>query len=199
LRITTTAELLKAVELGIVDKTEARGMLGLPVKRGRLARLQPRQSGRFVKGELVYPLNRFSATARQALIQAQDFAGAEGRVHAETGDMLLALVLQADGAGARALQSIGVGEEQVRSRLAHVEREEDFLEGTGPTGQLKAVVETAFGWVGYPDQVGTWQLALALASCEGKARDVLAQLGVQEQALRAMTGRFGAGDDLEPA
>jgi len=45
LRITTTTELLKAVELGIVDKTEARSLLGFGVKRGRLARVQPREGG----------------------------------------------------------------------------------------------------------------------------------------------------------
>jgi len=49
LRIRTTAELLKAVELGIIDRTEARGMLGMPIKRGRLAKLQPRRGGRFIK------------------------------------------------------------------------------------------------------------------------------------------------------
>ena len=53
LRITTTAELLKAVELGIVDKTEARSLLGFGVKRGRLARVQPRTGGKFARGEQV--------------------------------------------------------------------------------------------------------------------------------------------------
>src|SRR5438105_15936515 len=96
LRITSTAELLKAVELGIVDKTEARAMLGLPVKRGRLAKVQPRQGGRFVKDRgLVYPFNRFSSIAQQALVQAQGLAGGEGRGHVETGDVLLALSGQA--------------------------------------------------------------------------------------------------------
>jgi ATP-dependent Clp protease ATP-binding subunit ClpA len=113
--------------------------------------------------------------------------------------MLLALAQQAGGAAARALQGIGIDEEQVRSKLSHVEPKEDVLEGTGPTSQLKRVIETAFHRVGYPDQVGTWQLVLALASCEGTASDVLSQLGAHEKRLRAMTNQFGAEGDLEPA
>jgi len=195
LTIATTAELLKAVELGIIDRTEARGMLGMPIKRGRLAKLQPRRGGRFVKGDLVYPLNRFSPTAQRALVEAEGLATAEGRAHVETGDMLLALVRQAESAGARVLRSIGVGEEQVRSKLEDVGKEEDVLEGTGPTSQLKTVIETAFNEVGYPDQVGTWHLVLALASCEGRAHHALEQLGAQERVLRATTNQFGSGDD----
>jgi len=79
LMIGTTADLLKAVELGIIDRTEARGMLGMPTKRGRLAKLQPRRGGRFVRGDLVYPLNRLSPTAQRALVQAQGLATAEDR------------------------------------------------------------------------------------------------------------------------
>jgi len=195
LRIRTTAELLKAVELGIIDRTEARGMLGMPIKRGRLAKLQPRRGGRFVKGDLVYPLNRFSPTAQRALIQARGLATAEDRAHVETGDMLLALVQLAESAGARALRSIGVGEEQVRSKLQDVGKEEDVLEGTGPTSQLKTAIETAFQEVGYPDQVGTWHLVLALSSCEGRAHYALEQLGARERVLRARTDQFGADDN----
>jgi hypothetical protein len=196
LRIRTTAELLKAVELGIVDRTEARGLLGLPVKRGRLAKVQPRQGGRFARDDQVYPFNRFTAAAQQALVQAQGLATAEARGHVETGDMLLALVQQAECAAARALATIAVGEEQVRSKLGPLERGEDVLEGTGPTAQLKTVVETAFGRVAYPEEVGTWQLVLALASCEGRASDALSQLGASEAVLRGMTGRLDTGDDL---
>lgn len=195
LRITTTGELLKAVELGIVDKTEARAMLGLPVKRGRLAKVQPRQGGRFAKGGLVYPLNRFTSTAQQALVEAQRFASGKGRGHIETGDMLLALLRQADGAALRVLEDIGLRENEVSTKLAQVARKEDVLEeGIGPTAQLKAVVEAAFHGVGYPQQVGTWQLILAVASRDGRARDALAELGVTEEALLARAEHIGTDD-----
>jgi Clp amino terminal domain, pathogenicity island component len=195
LRITTTAELLKAVELGIVDKTEARGMLGFGVKRGRLARVQPREGGRFVKGDQVLPFNRFSGSARDSMLRAQDEAGEGG--HPDTAGLLLALAGQGDGAAAVALRGLGVGEEQVRSALAGLHRNEAPVEGIGPTAQLKDVIETAFHGVSYPAQVGTRQLVLALAAREGIARAALAALGVTEQALRAALDR--AGDDPEPA
>jgi Clp amino terminal domain, pathogenicity island component len=195
MRITTTAELLKAVELGIVDKTEARSLLGFGVKRGRLARLQPREGGRFTKGDQVLPMNRFSASARDAMIQAQELSKSSGRGHPDTADLLLAVVQQPDSAAARALRGVGVGEERVRSALAGLERSEAAVEGIGPSAELKTVVETAFHGVGYPDQVGTRQLVLALAACEGLASAALAQLGVTGEALRAELDRDGAGED----
>lgn len=89
----TVAEmtLLKAVELGIIDKTEARSLLGLPVKRGRMAKVQPRTGGRFAKGDSVLPFNRFAASAQEAMVTAQAAAAAAGRTTIETGDMLLAI------------------------------------------------------------------------------------------------------------
>jgi hypothetical protein len=189
LRITTTAELLKAVELGIVDKTEARALLGFGVKRGRLARVQPREGGRFVKDDQVLPFNRFSPGARDAMVRAQELSPA-GRP--DTADLLLAIAGGA-GSAAAALRVLGVGEEEVRSALTGLERNEAPLEGIGPTAQLKDVVETAFHGVSYPGQVGTRQLVLALAAREGIAMAALAGLGVTEQALRAELDR--AGDD----
>src|SRR5437763_16354812 len=111
LRITTTAELLKAVELGIVDRTEARGMLGVGGRRGRVAKLQPRRGGRFARGDVVYPFNRFSVNAQEAMKLAEDEAAAGGRPGADSGDMLVAVAHQGQGAGARALESLGVGED----------------------------------------------------------------------------------------
>jgi hypothetical protein len=199
LRITTTTELLKAVELGIVDKTEARSLLGFGVKRGRLARVQPREGGRFTKGDQVLPLNRFSASARDAMIQAQELSNSDGRSHPDTADLLLAVVRNAGSAAARALQGVGAGEERVRSALAGVERSESPVEGIGPSAELKTVIETAFHGVGYPGQVGTRQLVLALAGCDGLASAALAQVGVTVEALRAELDRAGAGEDPEPA
>ncbi|MDR0357963.1 MAG: hypothetical protein LBJ87_00655 [bacterium] len=196
LRITSTAELLKAVELGIVDRTEARGMLGLPVKRGRLARAQPREGGRFVKGELVYPLNRFSGPAQQAMLGAQELASADRRAHVDTGDLLLALVRQADGASQRALRHVGIDEDRLAEHLGRLERTEEVVEeGVGTTRPLKAAVEVAFHGVAYPDAVGTWDLLLALARGEGRAREALGQAGTGEAALRAAADQIGTTDE----
>lgn len=195
LRITTTAELLKAVELGIVDKTEARSLLGFGVKRGRLARVQPREGGRFTKGEQVLPFNRFTASARDAMLRAQELSKGGERGHPDTGDLLLAVLGQAGSAAAMALRAAGVGEEQVHSTLAGMERAETPLEGIGPTVQLKHVIEAAFGAVAYPGQVGTRQLVLALAAGEGVASAALARLGATEPALRIELDRAGADED----
>jgi hypothetical protein len=199
LRINTTAELLKAVELGIVDKTEARALLGFGVKRGRLARVQPREGGRFTKGEQVLPFNRFSAPARAAMLQAQELSKAGERDHPDTADLLLAVAGQAGSAAALALRGAGAGEEQLGATLAGVERDEAPVEGLGPTEPLKLVIETAFHGVDYPRQVGTRQLAMALVSCEGMASAALARLGVTEQALRVQLDRVAGDEDAEPA
>jgi len=190
LRITTTAELLKAVELGIVDKTEARSLLGFGVKRGRMAKLQPRVGGRFTKGgDQVLPFNRFSTSARDAMLQAQELSGERG--HPDTGDLLLALAGQAGSAAALALQAAGAGREQVSAALAGLARSEVPLAGLGPTAELKQAVEAAFHDVAYPAQVETRPLVLALAATEGVASAALAGLGVTPDALRAELGRLG--------
>lgn len=192
LRITTTEELLKAVELGIVDKTEARSLLGFGVKRGRMARLQPREGGRFTKaGEQVLPFNRFSEHARDAMVRAQEASQAGERGHPDTGDLLLAIAAQAESPAGLALRSAGAGEEQVRSALAGLERGETPLPGLGPTAQLKQAIEAAFYGAGYPGQVGTGQLVLALAATDGVAGAALANLGVTPQTLRAELDRTG--------
>jgi hypothetical protein len=199
LRITTTAELLKAVELGIVDRTEARSLLGFGVKRGRLARVQPRAGGRFVKDEQVLPFNRFSRAAGEAMLRAQELSKTDGRGHPDTADLLRALVGQPGSAAGLALQGIGVDDERVRTALAGLERNEAPVEGIGPSVQLKAVVETAFHGVGYPAQVGTRPLVLALAAGEGVASAALARLGVTVEALRTELERLAADENGEPA
>ncbi len=51
LMISSTAELFEAVRLGIVDKAEARRLLGFRPTRGRAASALPRGNrGRFTKG-----------------------------------------------------------------------------------------------------------------------------------------------------
>jgi hypothetical protein len=194
LRITTTDELLKAVELGIVDKTEARTLLGLPVKRGRLAKLQPREGGRFTRGDLVYPFDRFSADAREAMTRAQDLAGAAGRTNIETADMLLAIAGHRESEGAQALHSLGIDEAKLRPALDAAAHTETPMASAGPTLQLKHVVEAAFHGVGYPSDVGTRHLLLALAAGEGAASTVLAELGASEPALRAALDPISTGE-----
>jgi Clp amino terminal domain, pathogenicity island component len=188
LRLTTTDELLRAVELGIVDRTEARSLLGLGVKRGRFAKIQPRAAGRFSKSEQVLPFNRFSGPSKQAMLLAQEAAQADGRANIRTLDMLLALTLDRASVGGRALAALGVDEDKIRGAAQTARAPaETSVEGIGPTAELKQVVERAFKAVEYPGDIGTEHLLLALATGDGVASAVLGTLGLTEQAIRAAT------------
>jgi Clp amino terminal domain, pathogenicity island component len=185
LRLTTTEELLRAVELGIVDRTEARSLLGLGVKRGRFAKIQPRAAGRFSKSEQVLPFNRFSGPSKQAMVLAQEAAQTEGRANIQTLDMLLALAQDRASVGGRALAALGVDEDKIRAAAQTARATaETTVEGIGPTAELKQVVERAFKAVEYSGDIGTEHLLLALATGDGVAGSVLRDLGLTEQAIR---------------
>ena len=184
LRLTTTDELLRAVELGIVDKTEARSLLGLGVKRGRFAKVQPRAAGRFAKGDRVLPFNRFSGQAKEAMVMAQETAQAEGRTTITTLDMLLALTALGKSSG-RVLAGLEVDQVRIVGAAKSVSvAPETSIEGIGPTAELKQVIERAFRAVDYPEDIAAEHLLLAIAGGEGVAGAVLSALGVSEQAIR---------------
>jgi Clp amino terminal domain, pathogenicity island component len=185
LRLTTTDELLRAVELGIVDRTEARSLLGLGVKRGRFAKVQPRAAGKFSKSEQVLPFNRFSGQSKKAMVHAQEAAQADGRTNIRTLDMLLALTQDRASVGGRALAALGVDEDKIRAAAQTAQATaETTVEGIGPTAELKQVVESAFKAVEYPGDIGTEHLLLALAIGDGVAGSVLRDLGLTEQTIR---------------
>jgi len=186
LRLTTTDELLRAVELGIVDRTEARSLLGLGVKRGRFAKVQPRAAGKFSKSEQVLPFNRFSGQSKKAMVLAQEAAQADGRTNIRTLDMLLALTQDRASVGGRALAALGVDGDKIRAAAQTAQATaETTVEGIGPTAELKQVVEHAFKAVEYPGDIGTEHLLLALATGDGVAGSVLRDLGLTEQSIRA--------------
>ncbi|HEY8681174.1 MAG TPA: Clp protease N-terminal domain-containing protein [Candidatus Dormibacteraeota bacterium] len=186
LRLTTTDELLRAVELGIVDRTEARSLLGLGVKRGRFAKVQPRAAGKFSKSEQVLPFNRFSGQSKKAMVLAQEAAQADGRTNIRTLDMLLALTQDRASVGGRALAALGVDGDKIRAAAQTAQATaETTVEGIGPTAELKQVVEHAFKAVEYPGDIGTEHLLLALATGDGVAGSVLRDLGLTEPSIRA--------------
>jgi ATP-dependent Clp protease ATP-binding subunit ClpB len=185
--LTTTDELLRAVELGIVDKTEARSLLGLSIKRGRFAKVQPRAGGRFAKDDRVLPFNRFSGQAKEAMVGAQEAAQAEGRTTITTLDMLLALAFTGYfSSSGRVLAGLGVDAVKIQATATAVSAEpETSVEGIGPTAELKQLVERAFKAVEYPEDIGTEHLLLAMAGGQGIAGAVLSGLGLTEQVIRA--------------
>jgi len=186
LRLTTTDELLRSVELGIVDKTEARSMLGLGVKRGRFAKVQPRSAVRFAKGDRILPFNRFASQAKEAMVMAQETARADQRTTINTLDMLLALTAMGSfSSSGRVLAGLGVDRVKILAAAENASvTSETSVEGIGPSAELKRVVERAFKVVDYPEDIGTEHLLLAIAGGEGIAGAVLGGLGVSEQAIR---------------
>jgi hypothetical protein len=185
LRLTTTEELLRAVELGIVDKTEARSMLGLAVKRGRFAKVQPRSAGRFSRSDRVLPFNRFSGQAKRAMVHAQETAQAEDRTTINTLDMLLALASTADFRSGGILAGLEIDEAKIVAAAGSISASpETVVEGIGPTAELKRVVERAFQLIEYPEDIGTEHLLLALAGEDGIAGAVLGGLGLSDKVLR---------------
>jgi Clp amino terminal domain, pathogenicity island component len=186
LRLTTTDELLRAVELGIVDRSEARSLLGLGVKRGRFAKIQPRAAGKFSKSDQVLPFNRFSGQSKKAMVIAQEAAQTDGRANIQTLDMLLALAQDRASVSGRALAALGVDEDKIRAAAQTARATaETTIEGLGPTAELKEVVERAFEAVEYPGDIGTEHLLVALATGDGLASAALRDLGLTEQAIRA--------------
>lgn len=186
LRLTTTEELLRAVELGIVDKTEARSMLGLGVKRGRSARVQPRAGGRFSKSDRVLPFNRFSGQAKRVMVRAQETAQAEDRTTVNTLDLLLALASSAESSSSgRVLADLAIDEVKIVATAGSLSASpETVVEGIGPTAELKRVVERAFQLIEYPEDIGTEHLLLAMAGEDGIAGAVLGGLGLSDRVLR---------------
>jgi hypothetical protein len=185
LRITSVAELLKAVELGVVEKGEARRLLGLQPKRGRWAAIQPRQGGRFARSG-AYPLETFTDEAQTTLWLAQDHAHRGGRRHLATEDLLVALLEQPDLPGGRLLRSLPVDEPGIRQALGQVDQDEARLGRRRPLSPARRVLDIAVreGAAANREQVGSEHLLLGLVIDEGVAGRALRMLGVTEETVR---------------
>jgi hypothetical protein len=189
LRITSAAELLKAVELGVVEKREARRLLGLQPRRGRWAALQPREGGRFAKSG-AYPLETFTAEAQTTLWLAQDHARRGGRRHLATEDLLTALLEQPDLPGGRLLRSLPVDEQRIRDAIGRLEQDEARLGKRRPLSRARRVMDIAVreGAAAHREQVGSEHLLLGLVIDEGVAGRALRTLGVTEETVRQRMG-----------
>lgn len=185
LRITSVAELLKAVELGVVEKGEARRVLGLKPSRGRWATHQPREGGRFARSG-AYPLETFTEEAQTTLWLAQDHARRGGRRHLATEDLLTALLEQPDLPGGRLLRSLPVDEPRIREALGQVEQDEARLGKRRPLSRARRVIDIAVreGAAANGQQVGSEHLLLGLVIDEGVAGRALRRLGVTEDTVR---------------
>jgi ATP-dependent Clp protease ATP-binding subunit ClpA len=129
----------------------------------------------------MYPFERFTDGAGQALSRAQEEAVAANQPFIGTEHIALALARD-DGLAGRVLRDLGVTSERMRARIAAVLAggERPGPSGVIPTSRTKRVIEVAFqeATSAGAGQVGSEHLLVALlVEAEGVAARVLDELG----------------------
>ncbi len=130
----------------------------------------------------MYPFERFTEGAKQALALAQEEAERSRQSYIGTEHLLLGLLREEEGLAARALGSLGVEIGAVRSTIQSAlgENEQIVIQQIIPTARVKTVIELAFREArGRGDgAVGTEHLLVGLLiEGEGIAAHVLEKLG----------------------
>ncbi len=144
---------------------------------------------------------RFTDTARRVIILAQDEARLMNHAHIGTEHLILGLISEETGVAARALESLGISLESVRSRV-----EEQIGAGaTSPTGYIpftpraKKVMELSLRealQLGH-NYIGTEHILLGLnREGEGVASQVLQMLGADPSSIREQVLRMLPPKDL---
>ena len=138
---------------------------------------------------------RFTQRARQVILQAQDEAGKLNSRHVGTEHLLLGLVRETDGSGARVLQQMGVGPEQVRAAvLTAISPTDDASPGEPKlTPMAKRVLELGAeeALLLRHNYIGTEHLLLALLhEKESISATVLCALGLNLEDARAQVLEF---------
>jgi ATP-dependent Clp protease ATP-binding subunit ClpC len=149
----------------------------------------------------MYPYERFTAHAKRALTLAQDEAFNLGHGHIGTEHLLLGLVQEEEGLGARALAAVGVTITAIRPLVEGVvppaPGEERVRRQIIPTTRVKTVIDLAFETADRNGQqsVGTDHLLLAVvAEGEGLGAVVLRNLGADEASIRSEADRLRRED-----
>ncbi|MBO0684051.1 MAG: hypothetical protein J2P45_12900 [Candidatus Dormibacteraeota bacterium] len=129
----------------------------------------------------MYPFERFTEGAKQALTRAQDEAAAANQRFIGTEHIALALCGD-DGVAGRALADLGITYEGLKAQVGEVveSRERPQPAQIIPTSRVKRVIEIAFqeATSGGAGQVGTEHLLAALlVEAEGIAPQALDKLG----------------------
>ena len=153
---------------------------------------------------------KFTQRARNTVLHAQEEARGMGHPAIGTEHILLGLLREGEGVGARALANLGLNLEQIRNEVKNFvgsfETGEAILEGDLPvTPRVKKVFNGAFNeareqGVNY---VGTEHLLLALIrEEEGVAGQVLTNLGIRsedikENVIQLLGGEMNFGPEAE--
>jgi len=141
---------------------------------------------------------RFTERARQVVVLAQDEARSLGHGYIGTEHLLLGLIREEEGLGARALESLGVSVDEVRDRVVRIVGRGDEV----PIGQIaftphaKRTLELSLREalsLGH-NYIGTEHLLLGLVrDNRGVGAQVLLELGIDAEAVRAEVIRMLSG------
>src|SRR5262249_17559056 len=149
--------------------------------RARMLRQGPPPSSRRGGSRGMYPFERFTESAKQALTRAQEEAAAANQQYIGTEHLALALARD-DGVAGRVLRNLGITYEGMKAQIGSVL---DSVEETGrlriiPTSRVKRVIELAFQEatsVGAEYVATEHLLAARLLEAEGVGARVLDELG----------------------
>ena len=154
----------------------------------------------------MYPFERFTEHAKKVLTLAQEEAYKLGHGHIGTEHLLLGLLQEGEGLGARALAALGVTIEAVRPLVEEVvppaPDEERPPRQIIPTTRTKKVIDLALQAAEEQGQqsVGTAHLLLALVTeGEGLGAIVLRNLGASKETVRRAVQRLQAQAGEEPS
>ena len=136
----------------------------------------------------------FTSPARDAVAAAFREARSDGHRHWGPGHLLLGLTTQDQGMAARALQRLGVSQEQVRQQAGEViapDRQQAGPEPQLPGGLIQAVAAEAAAHCDY--RIGTDHLLLALFRADDQtAAQALTRLGAGESQVRGAVAALQA-------
>ncbi len=131
----------------------------------------------------------FTSPARDAVGGAFREARRDGHRHWGPGHLLLGLTAQDQGTAARALQRLGISQEQVRQQAGQITARDRQQAGPAPQphppgGLIQAVLAEAAAHCDY--HIGTSHLLLALFRADDQtAAQALARLGAGESQVRS--------------
>src|SRR5688500_2335910 len=177
------------------------------VKQGGRDTLDPRFPQR--QGREAHLFERFTDRARRVVVLAQEEARLLNHNYIGTEHILLGLIHEGEGVAAKALESLGISLEAVRSQVEEIIGQG----GTAPSGHIpftpraKKVLELSLRealQLGH-NYIGTEHILLGLIrEGEGVAAQVLVKLGadlsrVRQQVIQLLSGYTGPGGGQEKA
>jgi ATP-dependent Clp protease ATP-binding subunit ClpC len=147
----------------------------------------------------VYPFERFSADAKQALTLAQGEAEQSHHSYIGTEHLLVGVLRVADGLGVRVLAEVGVDLDAVRSRLATMRSQERItIQQIIPTSRVKKVIELSFEEalrLGAAEVTTGHMVVGLLLEGEGTAAQILKERGATVDDVRELLAMLTEASD----